>query len=225
MRKNIFVLLCALVIVSAIYVFGTMTYAVLVKKQTKTVVVIDVGHGGKDPGKVSVDGIKEKDVNLQIAKYLKDYLIAQDFAVYLDRETDCDLSDSGVSNMKTSDMKNRIDFFDEKAADYVISIHQNSYPDASCHGAQVFYYSGSETGKEMANEIQSNLLSFDPTNKRVAKDSSDYYILRKSKVPTVIVECGFLSNPTETSHLTDGSYQKDLAYSICMGFCRFYQTR
>ncbi len=224
MNKKLFVVACALFAFVTIYVSGTSTFATFIKKKAKAVIVIDVGHGGKDPGKVSVDGIKEKDVNLEIAKYLKAYLIAQDYTVYLDRETDCDLSDPGVSNVKTSDMKNRIRFFEEKSADYVISIHQNSYPDASSHGAQVFYYRDSDLGKEMACAIQEALLSFDTTNKREAKGSNDYYILRKSSVPTVIVECGFLSNPTETSNLADSNYQKELADSVCKGFCKFHRN-
>lgn len=204
--------------------FWKPVQAVFSKKECKGIIIIDVGHGGSDPGKVSEDGTKEKDINLEIAKYLKDNLIAQDFVVYMDRECDQDLSSPGASSKKTSDMKNRVLFFEEKQADCVISIHQNSFPDTSSHGAQVFYYGKSENGKEMANYIQNALLKFDTTNKRVAKENDNYYILTKSKMPTVIVECGFLSNPTEAANLKNDTYQKQLAYSICMGFCKFWQN-
>ena len=185
------------------------------------VIVIDVGHGGSDPGKVSTDGIEEKNVNLEIARYLQDYLIASDYTVYLTRDTDCGLYDDNVSNKKRSDLNNRIQFFNEKNADLVISIHQNSYPDASQHGAQTFYFKGREDSRILAENIQDSLLSIDTSNTRKAKANDSYYILKNTSVPAVIIECGFLSNPEETARLTDPNYQKDLAYAISVGVCRF----
>lgn len=191
------------------------------KNRTQKVIVIDVGHGGSDPGKVSADGIKEKDINLQIALYLKDYLIAQDYTVYMTRETDCGLYDDHAKNKKNSDLNNRIQFFKDKNAYCVVSIHQNSYPDTVPHGAQTFYFEGSEEGKSFAESVQHSLLQFDNTNTRQAKSSSSYYLLKHSQVPAIIVECGFLSNPEETAKLTDANYQKQLAYSICLGVCKY----
>ena len=201
---------------------STEVFSIKMKSAT---IVIDVGHGGNDPGKVSPDGIEEKNVNLAIAKYLQDYLIAQDYTVYLTRDTDQGLYDDNVSNKKRSDLNNRIQFFKEKNADLVISIHQNSYPDASQHGAQTFYYKGREDDKLLAGYVQESLLSIDSTNKRQAKANDSYYILKNSSVPAVIVECGFLSNPEETARLTDPNYQKDLAYSISVGVCRYMNSR
>lgn len=189
--------------------------------RSEKVIVIDVGHGGTDPGKVSTSGVEEKDVNLQIALYLKDYLIAQDYTVYLTRETDCGLYDENVSKKKVSDLNNRIQFFKDKNADYVVSIHQNSYPDTVQHGAQTFYFTGSNEGKAFAEAVQESLLTFDETNTRQIKDSNSYYLLKHSHVPAVIIECGFLSNPEETMKLTDPNYQKELAYAICLGICRY----
>ena len=198
---------------------------VFTTKKNSTCIVIDVGHGGTDPGKVSADGIQEKDINLQIALYLKDYLIAQDFTVYLTRETDCGLYDEQASNKKTSDLNNRVRFFQEKKASYVVSIHQNSYPDPSPHGAQTFYFAGSDEGKEFAQSIQAALLKLDDTNTRQIKSSDTYYLLKHTSVPAVIVECGFLSNPEETARLTDPNYQKQLAYAICLGICGYDNHR
>lgn len=183
--------------------------------------MIDVGHGGNDPGKVSADGTQEKDVNLQIAGYLRDYLIAQDYSVFLTRETDCGLYDANASNKKTSDLQNRIQFFQDKNAALVISIHQNSYSDTIQHGAQTFYYSTSEPSKQLAEIIQTSLLKIDDTNTRAAKSSDSYYLLKNSPMPAVIVECGFLSNPEETAKLTDSNYQKKLAYAISLGICEY----
>lgn len=193
--------------------------------KNKTVIVIDVGHGGSDPGKVSADGTKEKDVNLQIAHYLKDYLIAQDYTVYLTRETDKGLYDENVANKKVSDLNNRIQFFKEKKAACVVSIHQNSFPNEAQHGAQTFYYTGSKDGENLAASIQKSLLTIDSTNTRKEKSSDSYYLLKHSDVPSVIVECGFLSNPEETAKLTDSNYQKKIAYSISLGICTYFKTQ
>ncbi len=190
-----------------------------------TAIVIDVGHGGNDPGKVSADGTREKDVNLQIATYLKDYLIAQDYIVYLTRDSDKGLYDENASNKKNSDLRNRIQFFKDKNAALVVSIHQNSYPDTIQHGAQVFYYSGSESGKELATSIQNTLLSIDNTNTRTEKSSDSYYLLKNTSMPAVIVECGFLSNPEECAKLTDSNYQKKLAYAISLGVCSYHNQK
>lgn len=196
-------------------------FAVFSEKKEGKVIVIDVGHGGNDPGKVSGNGIQEKDINLQIAKYLKDYLIAQDYTVYLTRETDCGLYDEDASNKKSSDLKNRIRFLEEKKATLMVSIHQNSYPDSIQHGAQTFYYSANKSGKSLAERIQSSLLELDNTNTRTAKSSDSYYLLKNASMPAVIVECGFLSNPDETAKLTDPNYQKRLAYAISLGICTY----
>lgn len=219
-----FVITCLSLFLCLIAVFGIIreySLKTAASHRNNTVIVIDVGHGGSDPGKVSTNGIREKDINLQIALYLKDYLIAQDYTVFLTRETDCGLYDDNVSNKKVSDLNNRIQFFKEKNADYVISIHQNSYPDTAPHGAQVFYFSGSEEGKDFAQTVQNSLLSIDASNKRKEKASDSYYLLKHSHVPAVIVECGFLSCPEEAAKLTDSNYQKDLAYAICMGICNY----
>lgn len=222
MKKNyMLVLSFYLCLIALLAVYKNYNSPVFSQNKDKKIIVIDVGHGGSDPGKVSADGIREKDVNLQIALYLKDYLIAQDYTVYMTRETDCGLYDSSVKNKKTSDLNNRIQFFKDKNAFCVISIHQNSYPDTIQHGAQTFYFTGSTEGKILAEAVQDSLLKFDDTNTRQIKPSDSYYLLKHSPVPSIIVECGFLSNPEETAKLTDVNYQKQLAYAISLGICRY----
>lgn len=225
MEKNILTALIITLLMFAPLLFENISQEVFSIKMKSAVIVIDVGHGGNDPGKVSPEGIEEKNVNLAIAKYLQDYLIAQDFTVYLTRDTDCGLYDENVSNKKRSDLNNRIQFFKEKNADLVISIHQNSYPDAAQHGAQTFYFKGKEDSKLLAETIQDSLLNIDSTNKRKAKANDSYYLLKNTSVPAVIVECGFLSNYEETARLTDPNYQKDLSYAISVGTCRYLNHR
>lgn len=198
--------------------YGTIATSAL---KRNTIIVIDVGHGGYDPGKVSLNGIKEKDINLQISQHLKEELSSYGYTVFLTREDDIGLCDENVSNKKRSDLNNRIQFFKQHNADLAISIHQNSYTDAASHGAQTFYFSNSEQGKLLAQSIQKSLLSIDSTNKRSEKASDSYYLLKHSDIPSVIVECGFLSNPTETANLTDSNYQKSIAHAISEGIYQY----
>lgn len=178
-------------------------------------VVIDAGHGGADPGKVSVDGSLEKDINLQIAKKLAQFLTAADVDVVLTRDSDAGLYDENVSNKKVQDMKNRVQIIEEKKPALTVSIHQNSYHEEYVHGAQVFYYAGSEESKALAERIQRTLaVELDPDNARQAKKNDSYYLLKKTSTPIVIVECGFLSNYEEAQKLSSEYYQEKMAWAI-----------
>ena len=110
------------------------------RKEEKLRVVIDAGHGGDDPGKVGINGVNEKDVNLQIAQQVKKFLEANDVEVIMTRESDAGLYDADASNKKVQDMKRRIALIGEAEPALTVSIHQNSYPEEYVHGAQVFYY-------------------------------------------------------------------------------------
>ncbi len=222
MKKYVFIYSCFLLFLIAVFPFcHKLSKQVVALHRNKTTIVIDVGHGGSDPGKVGIQGIKEKDVNLAIARYLKDYLIAEDYTVYMTRETDQGLYDESVSNKKKSDLSNRIQFLQKKNASCMISIHQNSYPDTIQHGAQTFYYEGRDEDKNFAQYVQDSLLAFDPSNTRQIKSNTSYYILKNAQVPSILIECGFLSNPEETANLTDPNYQKQMASAIAIGPCRY----
>ena len=185
------------------------------KETYSRVIVIDAGHGGDDPGKISADGILEKDVNLAIAKKLETELLNRGYEVVLTRENDEWLSTPGTSNQKKSDMNNRVEIINNSEALFLISIHQNSFTDSSVKGAQVFYYGVSEEGKGLAKRIQENIKKdVDSENRREIKEGNEYFILRRSNCPGVIVECGFLSNYEETAKLINDSYQQKLAVAI-----------
>ena len=180
------------------------------------------GHGGDDPGKVGINGALEKDVNLEIALLVKQFLEAQDIKVVLTREDGDGLYDSGASNKKVQDMKRRIALIDETSPDVTVSIHQNSYPEEYVHGAQVFYYTGSVVGKELAETIQKQLVEkVDKENKRQVKANDSYYLLKKTSVPIVIVECGFLSNKEEAQKLCTRQYQEKIAWAVHMGIVQY----
>lgn len=188
----------------------------------KFTVVLDAGHGGFDSGKVGIDGTLEKNVNLSLAKKLEKLLKAADVKVLMTRREDVSLSDPSVSSLKRQDMINRTAIMNEAAADCIISIHQNSYPEPSVDGAQVFYYTESPEGKQLAELIQQQLITgADPTNHRKVKANSSYFLLKNVSAPTVIVECGFLSNPEESKKLVDDAYQQKLAWTIHLGILQY----
>ena len=185
-------------------------------------ICVDSGHGGNDPGKIGVAGTKEKEVNLAIALKLKKSLEKQNIRDVMTRTDDRNLADANASNEKTSDMKNRVAKMDSEQPDMVVSIHQNSYIDSSAKGAQVFYYSESEEGKKLAEILQKNLIEIaDQENNRVAKANTSYYILKNTSAPTVIGECGFLSNPEEESRLISAAYQEKLVEALQKGICEY----
>uniref|UniRef100_UPI0040569181 N-acetylmuramoyl-L-alanine amidase n=1 Tax=Acetatifactor sp. TaxID=1872090 RepID=UPI0040569181 len=197
-----------------------------VTKEEYPCVVIDAGHGGADPGKVGINGALEKDINLQIALQVKEFLEADDIRVVLTRETEDGLYDADASNKKVQDMKRRIEMIDQTAPVLTVSIHQNSYPEEYVHGAQVFYYSGSTEGKKLAETIQKRLVqTVDPENKRQIKANDSYYLLKKTGIPIVIVECGFLSNQAEAEKLCNEEYQEKVAWAIHMGILQYLSSK
>ena len=181
------------------------------------VIVIDSGHGGDDPGKIGINQAKEKDVNLKIAKKVKKRLKKEGWKVVMTREEDVMLGDAEKGNRKIHDMKARVELINKTMPAMAVSIHQNSYQEAEIRGAQVFYYSHSQDGKRMAETMQRALLMADEENTRQAKGNDTYYLLKRTEVPTIIVECGFLSNPQEAEKLTEDGYQKKLAQAITSG--------
>lgn len=203
---------------AAAYVAGSSVEAQAGKRR----VVIDAGHGGDDPGKVGINGANEKDVNLEIARLVKQYLEMSDVEVVMTRESDAGLNDADASNKKVQDMKRRIALIEETAPALTVSIHQNSYPEEYVHGAQVFYYTGSTQGQHLAEHIQGQLVErVDPENKRQVKANDSYYLLKKTGVPIVIVECGFLSNSAEAERLCSPEYQQRVAWAIHMGILEY----
>lgn len=203
---------------TARYVMSTKT----MMGEVKPCVVIDAGHGGIDPGKVGINGALEKDINLQIARQVKEFLEANDIRVVMTRETEDGLYDSDASNKKVQDMKRRIALIEEAAPVLTVSIHQNSYPEEYVHGAQVFYYNGSREGQQLAELIQAQMVEkVDPENKRQVKANDSYYLLKKTGIPIVIVECGFLSNQAEAEKLCAEAYQEKMAWAIHMGILQY----
>ncbi len=179
-------------------------------------------HGGDDPGKIGINGVPEKDINLRITEKLRQYLEADGIRVVLTRETEDGLYDASAPNKKVQDMKRRIEKIEQTDPVLTVSIHQNSYPEEYVHGAQVFYYNGSSGGEQLAGLIQTQLVQdLDPENHRQIKPNDSYYLLKKTKGTIVIVECGFLSNAAEAGKLCDEAYQDRVAWSIHKGILQY----
>lgn len=203
----------------------TMGEASLFEKK-EYVVVVDAGHGGFDPGKVGVNGEEEKTINLAIAKKVEEYLLLQDVTVVMTRTDENGLYDADANNKKSQDMKRRVEIMETAGADMVVSIHQNSYPEEYVHGGQVFYHQDSPEGERAAGFIQAQLRTIaDPDNSRQIKSDNSYYLLKKTKTPIVIVECGFLSNYEEAERLCTQTYQKKVAWGICMGIMQYLNEK
>ncbi|MDY5774951.1 MAG: N-acetylmuramoyl-L-alanine amidase CwlD [Lachnospiraceae bacterium] len=224
MKKRIEVIMGVVLLVAAGFLAKRGAIYVQQSKvgEEKTCIVIDAGHGGTDPGKIGINGKKEKDINLQIAKELKKKLEKEGIEVVMTRESDEGLYNSSSRNKKVEDMKKRCKIIDEAKPVFTISIHQNSYPEEYVKGAQVFYYGQSQEGKELAEILQESMVQqLDKENHRTAKANESYYLLKKTESPTVIVECGFLSNSEEAKLLADKDYQKKVAEAIHTGIKKY----
>ena len=189
-------------------------------------VVVDAGHGGSDPGKIGINGLEEKEVNLAIAQYVKELLKKEKIEVVMTREKDEMLSEDRGEKTKIGDMKMRVEKINKEKPLLTVSIHQNSYHQEPISGGQVFYYKTSERGKRLAEILQSRFdYVLGEKNTRKAKPNGSYYLLLHVKQPIVIVECGFLSNWKEAANLNSGEYQDRLAWTIHVGIMEFLNQK
>lgn len=182
-------------------------------------IFIDAGHGGEDPGKVGINNALEKDINLSISLKLQSMLENKGFTVYLTRTKD------SAPSSKKEDMKERMNKINEIKPSLIVSIHQNSFTDSSVKGPQVFYYSESDVGKEFAQIMQDEINEYiSPSKPRVPQANNNYYLLKESPSPIIIVECGFLSNPEESDLLITDNYQQKIARGIYFGILAYTNT-
>lgn len=188
--------------------------------KTKKTVIIDPGHGGIDVGTVGIDGSLEKNINLSISLDLYDYLMVSGINTVLTRDGDYEVYKAGEKRTK-SDLYNRMNFINSIPDSILISIHQNHFENEAEWGTQVWFSPNDEISPTLADKIlRSVKKNIQPENKRENKVSDNsYYILYKAQKPSVMVECGFVSNKNENNKLQDKEYQKDMAYSILAGIC------
>lgn len=179
-------------------------------------IVIDPGHGGFDGGAAGVDsGVCEDELNLAVSLYLKEFLEGQNIKVTLTRA-----DNNAIADTKKDDMKKRRDIMHNSQADLTVSIHMNKFSDRTISGPMVFYTKDDEPSRELAQKIMTSLCTATNRSARLA-NPGDYYVIRNSKIPAVIVECGFLSNAAEEKKLCQSDYQKLLAQSVSQGICDY----
>ncbi|MBF7082886.1 N-acetylmuramoyl-L-alanine amidase [Desulfallas sp. Bu1-1] len=219
--KNIFIVILALFIV--IHQPAAANAAAKKPLQSKTIAV-DPGHGGYDPGAVW-GNIYEKDINLKISKILSKYLQDAGAKVILTRDGDYNHAIVGLHgrDAKRYDLNRRIKLIESHKADLVITIHVNSLRQKSYEGAETFYHPKSKEGKLLALAIQQELRTIPGMKKRIAK-ISNCYMLSNTKVPAVLVEAGFLSNPHERKLLQYPEYLDVLAQKIAAGVVKYYTS-
>jgi N-acetylmuramoyl-L-alanine amidase len=190
------------------------------------VLVIDPGHGGIDGGASGAEGMLEKEINLHIAKKLKQLFEINGFCVIMTREDDRSIHDSGLGTIgaqKSSDLRNRLAIVNRTPNAVLLSIHQNYFPISRYWGAQVFYGAQNEQSRQLAQAVQDCLREMiQPDNERqIKKSEENLFLLHQVKAPAVMIECGFLSNREECVLLNDSVYQEKIAFAIFTAFLQY----
>ncbi|EOU1985102.1 N-acetylmuramoyl-L-alanine amidase CwlD [Clostridium perfringens] len=196
-------------------------------EENNKVIVIDPGHGGIDGGAKSENGVIEKDINLSISLKTKAALESKGYKVIMTRSEDVGLYTEGkkVREKKIEDLGNRVKIKKENKCDAFISIHQNMFPQKNCKGAQV-WSANNEPSQKLGKIIQQKFKEeVDQNNKREAKVAKkEYKILNDGyEGASVIVECGFLSNPEECELLGKEDYQNKIANTLANAIDEYFK--
>ena len=221
-KRKMFVMLAIFLV--GIFSFGyviTSTVATSTATPLGITVVIDAGHGGLDGGSVGTKtGVTERELNIVYAKKLTKFL--EDFGIdVVNTRLDTNgLYGEVTDDYKIVDMENRANIINKSNAQILISIHMNKFTDSSQSGAQVFFEQGNEDSEKLAESIR-NILVANFDNARKLTLAGDYYILNQTEPIGVIIECGFLSNPTEEQLLQQEEYQNKMCYSIYCGIINY----
>ena len=183
-------------------------------------VVLDAGHGGIDGGCVGASGVTESHLNLIYVNKIEKLLKSVGINVVKTRNSSDGLYDKNAENFKKDDMLKRKEIIENSNAQAVVSIHMNKFTLPGENGAQVFFNNENKYSEDFATYVKDTLTSQIDTARQLALHG-DYYILKCTNIPSVLVECGFLSNPTEEQLLQDEVYQDKLCYAIFCGIIKF----
>lgn len=165
-------------------------------------VVVDAGHGGSDPGAIGPNGLKEKDVTLNVSLKIQNMLKEKGISVVMTRDKDEYLS-----------LNERTKIANNTNADFFISVHANSYIDPSANGTETFSYSSTGVGAEVAKKIQTNLIKELGLTNRGHK-TANYYVIKYTNMPSALAELAFISNYKEESLLRQDAFQTKSAKAI-----------
>lgn len=216
-KKNVVWFLVVILVASTIIAFNTVSISTPNKSY---VIVIDPGHGGIDGGSVGVSGQDENYLNLQYGICLKEILQDAGVNIVMTRNNLNGLYSVFSNNKKLDDMKQRKTIVEKSKANMVLSIHMNSFPLKSAKGAQVFYKKGNVAGQKLAENIQQVFKKTLP-NAKPMPAVGDYYMLNEFEIPSVIIECGYISNQEEEQLLLQEDYKKLVCLSIFAGVLKF----
>ncbi len=233
-RLKVFGVVLSLVVCSVAIMCKVQDTSTIVPTSTvpanQRMVILDAGHGGMDGGCSSADGTVEKDINLNILLNLKDMLLSSGYSVEVTRDCDKSIHDKGIegiANQKSSDMDNRLALFNKYNNAICISIHQNQFTDSKYNGAQMFYSDTNSSSETLATMLQNKFVEYlQPDNARETKlCGKELFLCYYSKNPTVMVECGFLSNVEEAEKLKTPEYQKQVAFTIYSAINEYYSKK
>lgn len=213
-------------ITAAAYLNRSLAKAVMsAAVENQSVVILDAGHGGIDGG-ASAKNVREADINLSVTLKTEEFLQLMGYRVIMTRDGDYSIHDPSaktIREQKRSDLKNRLALMQSIPQAVCVSIHQNHYPQSYVHGAQVFY--GAAEGSEpLAQLLQSNVAAYLQTDneRKIKQADSALYILANNTVnPSVMVECGFLSNPQDAADLQNDEYCRRLAFVIASSLMQY----
>ena len=232
-KKRIIFLTLAIFLPIGMFMFQTATnintsktVATMATPVSSKTIIVDAGHGGEDGGAVSNNGVSEAEINLKIALKLQQLLEQSGSNVVLTRSENnaiYDVDKKTLREKKNSDIRNRVKIGNGSSADIFVSIHLNKIPQEQYYGWQTFFKDGNEDGKRLATCIQNNLNeTMQKENKRTPLKINNVYIIKHVEIPTVIVECGFLSNSEEEKQLQQEEYQTKLAWGIYNGIMEYF---
>ncbi len=193
-------------------------------KYNGVTIVLDAGHGGRDGGSVGANGTIEKELNLSYTLMLKEKLVKAGYRVELTRKNDDGLYSNLAKNKKISDMNARFEIIKKTNPNLVISIHMNSFADKTAYGANTYYRVNDEASKNVANIIQASLNNFCGAKTKFAL-VGDYYILNCSYYTSVLIECGFISNPEEEQKLNSQNYKQNFTDAIAKAIFIYFGKR
>ena len=219
-KRTILIALCIILCVVGVVVYFTAIRSTFQPKPQYTI-VIDAGHGGRDGGAVGSTGVTESELNLEFSLKLKEMCEDYGFKVVLTRKDMNGLYSIFASNKKKSEMKKRQEIIEKAKPDVVVSIHMNSFSSSSS-GAQCFYANGNESGQALATSVQ-QALSTEIEHTGLAAKVGDFYVLNCTDYASVLVECGFLSNPEEERKLCDEEYQSNFCRTILYGILDYFE--
>ncbi len=218
-KKIFFLVLCLMLLMQVIGTASTVSASDLQAVSGHTI-AIDPGHGGSDSGAVGPDGIMEKNVTLAVAKKVYSILTSNGATVIMTRTTDRDVY--APNDTAAQELQARCDVANNANADIFISIHANSFINSSASGTETFYCSSSTHGQHLASLIQAEAAKSNGLVNR-GISAANFYVLKNTSMPSVLIELAFISNPKEESLLNSDDFQTLMAQAICQGINKYFQ--